>query len=159
MDPRGLLYIVKAAELLWPEPWRGKAPEVYLAAIALQESMGLARSQRPSGPALSFWQIEPPTLDAVIQHPRVGPTLLAIADRLDLQPGQLREALRYSELFAASVARALLRSIYLPLALDRDKAWQVYLEAWRPGVPRPGSWASCWAAAISAWEKLHQQAG
>jgi hypothetical protein len=62
-------------------------------------------------------------------------------------------AIEHNDLLACGFAR--LNLWWLPAALPTrdqvDRAWEQYLEAWRPGKPKPRTWAKHW---ITAWERV-----
>ena len=58
-------------------------------------------------------------------------------------PDAIYAALEYDDVLAAGVARLLLWTDpkALPPVGDVDAAWALYLRTWRPGKPKPDSWA------------------
>jgi hypothetical protein len=132
--------LMLATQELWPPSWRGELALRYLLAIGMQESGMRARTQI-GGPALSYWQIEPPTVGLLTRHPRLSPILWTVAGALGLSDPY---ALTYCDPWAATLARALLRSDPGPLQDDEQAAWDTYLRVWRPGRPRPSAWPHAW---------------
>lgn len=138
----------------WPQP-RERA--VLLVAIAIQESKLKYRKQMPTGPARSFWQIEhPAALDCIR---RCRPVEEFWMDKLGFSPADFASsrssgavAMQYSDLGACAVAAGILQ--LQPGRLPRvsnmhvDVAWFYYLKSWRPGKPRPDSWAKAYSEAM-----------
>lgn len=162
--------IVPALRLLGP-PLATREAAVLLLAIALQES-GLELKYRrqvlarrdprtgqttllPVGRALSWWQIEPPTLvDCISRHARTREALaeLGTLEEILADPNVV---LRWSELSGAVVARGIMRLDPRPLPAvgDRPGGWAFYRGCWRPGKPRPKEWPAAYAAALEAYRQ------
>lgn len=151
---------VLRSRALWPVTIeRGERACVLLTAIALQESDGRWRTQQPSGPARSWWQIEPIAVRDVLRRAR---SIVAVAlDRHGLRAADaetIHEELGHParDDLAACIARAILWLVPVPLPeTSREEAtWAYYLRAWRPGKPRPERWPDRLKAARAAWRRL-----
>lgn len=126
-----------------------------MVAIALQESSLQHRRQvsndgTESGPAVSFWQCEQTGAGHwLLLHKLAGPILRkACADfNVDATDAGIWNAIRYSDVLAAIVAR--LNLFVLPSGLPEvpELGWQQYINAWRPGKPKPDTWAKNWSTA------------
>lgn len=133
----------------------------FLLAIALQESGLTHRRQVGSdghedGPAASYWQFERAGgCRGVLTHRASAPHMRRICEAFDVEPleAALWEAMRYQDIVAAAAARLLV--LTLPTALPRtaDEGWEQYVNAWRPGKPRPETWAAHWATADQLTEE------
>jgi len=141
-------YIIPAASsLLSPMP---SASEI-LAAIALQES-GLTARQQVNGPARGLWQFEVAGVAAVLQHRRTGAVIREALTALcyhDDVAESVHQALEHNDILAACFARCLLwtSDIPLPGPTEPSLAWTLYVDCWRPGTPRRGTWDADYAAA------------
>jgi hypothetical protein len=125
---------------------------VLVMAIAGQESRWAARRQ-VGGPARSYWQFE--AGGGVAGLFRVMPRQLgAVCAACDVafDAATVFEAMAWHDTLACAMARLLLWSDPAPLPAvgDRADGWQCYLRTWRPGVPRPESWAGVYAQALAA---------
>jgi len=140
------LAVVTALSLL---PKKMQSPEAYamLVAIALQESGGIRRRQ-VNGPARSFWQFEVGGIRGVLTHPQSKPH---IADLLALLSYPVTDdatvpyiAIEHNDTLAAVFARLLLWTDGdpCPPKAEPEKGWQMYARLWRPGKPRPETWAA-----------------
>jgi len=127
----------------------------FLLAIALQES-GLRNRRQVSadgtenGPAASFWQFEKGGgCKGVLSHRASGPIMLRICEGFNITPEAqiLWEAMRYQDVVAAAAARLLIYTLPSGLPQTSEQGWSQYLSAWRPGKPKPDTWAANWALA------------
>lgn len=129
----------------------------FLLAIALQESRLMHRRQvvpggAEAGPASSFWQFEAGGgCKGVLTHYLVAPTMRQLCADFNVPttPGGLWEAMRFNDVIAAIAARLLVYTLPCTLPTTADDGWAQYIEAWRPGKPHPGTWASAWATATA----------
>jgi hypothetical protein len=125
---------------------------VLVMAIAGQESGWAARRQN-GGPARSYWQFEKGGGVAGLFRvtPRQLETVCAACDA-PYDPATVFEAMAWHDMLACAMARLLLWSDPAPLPAvgDREAGWQYYQRNWRPGVPRPESWASVYDRALAA---------
>ncbi|MEG0082238.1 MAG: hypothetical protein RR775_10140 [Massilia sp.] len=127
----------------------------FLLAIALQESALAHRRQVVSGgsetgPAASFWQFESGGgCKGVLTHFRVNQCMRRMCAEFNVGPTPkgLWEAMRYQDIIAAIAARLLIYTLPSKLPTTAEKGWEQYLDAWRPGKPRPKTWAQAWATA------------
>lgn len=146
-------YIVPAAYALLPEPLRTPQATALLLAIGLQES-GFAKRQQVGGPAHSFFQFELGGVGGVLAHPKTKvPAESALAllcyPKASRIPVVCYEVITNNDVLAVVFARLLLFTLpqALPEREDWDGGWQQYVDAWRPGKPRPETWAAHYQAA------------
>lgn len=152
-------FILPAAFEILPAWMTTLDAHALLLAIGLQESGFQTRRQAGNGPARGFWQFE---ISAVTDVIAASSTHQAMSDALDSlrYPRQmpLRDvlaALEHHDVLAACAARCLLaRSLLsLPGPEEADQGWAVYQACWRPGQPKPDTWAShfdvAWAKATA----------
>lgn len=142
-------------------PARMDTPEAgcMLLAIGLQESRFVHRRQI-GGPARGFWQFEKGTRASrggvwgVFLHAASRDHLATLckARGVAADPDAIYTALEYDDVLAAGVARLLLWTDpkALPPVGDEDAAWALYLRTWRPGKPKPDSWAGLYQRAVAA---------
>lgn len=152
--------IVPASFALLPRKMDSAPAVAMLLAIGLQETRFLERRQRARGPARSFWQFEPGEHDGfalLFKHRTVG-TIAGDVCRALRYAGrdivEIHEATEHNDVLACAMARLLLWTHPKRLPLDDTEAayaWQVYLEAWRPGEPHPETWASFYK---EAWARI-----
>lgn len=146
-------WTLPAALVLLPAPMTSPAAEAFLLAIAMQESGCRTRRQERIGPARGFWQFEQNGVQGVLSHPRSRPHVALLLEELvypsTVSPYQLHLAIEHNDLLACAFARLLLWTVPAPLPLgdNPEEAWQQYLDAWRPGTPRPATWAAHYALA------------
>lgn len=142
-------HVIPAAMSLLPAKMDSPEARVMLVAIGLQESRFMnRRQQQAERPALSFWQYEPGHLSGfygVFRHAATKDVAINVCRMMrypwqDLD--QLRRVSEHNDVLACAVARLLLWTLpdKLPAADEVDVAYQQYLEAWRPGSPRPLTW-------------------
>lgn len=129
------------------------AAQRFLLTIAMQES-GLRHRRQVStggaenGPAASFWQGEKGggLCAGVITHHVTAPIMRAVCANYNVSPDPLSiwEAIRYNDIVAASAARLLIHTLPQKLPETAADGWKQYLDAWRPGRPRPETWNGYW---------------
>jgi hypothetical protein len=126
-----------------------------LLTIALQESgikhrRQVTASGREDGPAVSFWQFERGGgCKGVLSHPATAQRMrLACMERGVLAtPATLWEAMQTDDVLGACAARLLLYTLPGPLPMASVDGWNQYVDAWRPGKPKPDTWAGHWQTA------------
>lgn len=149
-------FILPAAYELLPPGMASTEASALLLAIALQES-ALEHRRQVKGPARGFWQFEVIGVAGVLEH-RLTRTpaqdaLEALVYRpVERAPIVVQRALEHNDVLAAVVARLNLWPLraQLPARADVDGGWTQYLKAWRPGKPRPATWATNYERAWSA---------
>lgn len=150
--------LTPALDLL-PRRMDTPAARVMLLAIGLQESQLVHRRQivggRPVGPAKGLWQFERDGGCLGVLGHRMSVDLMrwvCLARKVPASRAKLWNALPGDDVLAAAAARLLLWTdpSPLPAPSDRDGAWDLYLRVWRPGKPRPQTWAEHHAAAVDA---------
>ncbi|WP_332848726.1 hypothetical protein [Massilia sp. S19_KUP03_FR1] len=124
-------------------------------AIALQES-GLRHRRQvvsdgsESGPASSFWQFEAGGgCNGMLTHRTSAPIMRqACADfNVAPTPAGLWEAMRYNDVLAAIAARLMIYVLPSMLPERVELGYQQYINAWRPGKPKPATWSANWSTA------------
>jgi hypothetical protein len=148
-----LTHTLPAAAALLPPQMDTPAARVMLLAIGLQESRFEHRRQLGGGPARGFWQFEKGGgVAGVLAHPASRGRATAVCMALcypDSVP-VVYDALADNDVLAAAFARLLLWTLPAPLATTAGDGWRQYLEAWRPGMPRPATWAASYQTAAAA---------
>jgi len=129
-----------------------------LIAIGMQESRFEHRKQI-GGPAHGWWQFElGGGVTGVIKHPATSNIALDVCRKLVIPftPTECYEAITYNDVLACCFARLLLWTLpgKLPENGERDKGWQQYMAAWRPGKPRRESWDAYFN---TAWLSLYEK--
>lgn len=153
--------ILPAAYDVLPAAMQSTPASAFLVAVALQESDAAARRQKPSGPGRGFWQFEAGgAVHGVRTHPATAhhlrSALVSLCYPSTLSQADAWTAIEHNDVLAAVFARLLLWTVpaALPGRLGVAPAWDQYLEAWRPGAPRPDKWAANfalgWSIATSA---------
>lgn len=135
----------------------GRRARVMLYAIGLQESGFLFRHQHGGGPARGFWQFELGSkatkggVWGVCLHRASSARLDALCKARDctFAPWPVWMRLEHDDTLAAGVARLLLLTDPQPLPDldDAAGAWDTYVRVWKPGKPRPATWAGHHATA------------
>lgn len=142
--------IYKATCALLPQAMDSPAAKAMLITIAMQESRWDERRQI-GGPARSFWQFESAGIVGVLTHPASQPLIYSVLDRLDYDHAVATSyaAIEHNDVLAFAYARCLLWTVpaALPQKDEAHKGWTQYLQAWRPGKPRPETWNSFFAHA------------
>ena len=122
-----------------------------LVAIALQESELRNRRQMSGGPARGYFQFERAGVTGVLKHRVSSELARAVCGALDLAPtvGQVHRAIEYHDVLAVGFARLLLWTlpVRLPTRHEPKDAYAQYIDAWRPGTPRPADWPANFTAA------------
>lgn len=128
---------------------------VFLLAIAIQESglrhrRQVTASGEEDGPAASWWQFEKGGgCKGVLTHPSVAKHMRWVCEQYTIEPTAegLWEAIRYQDIAAACAARLLIYTLPSKLPETPSDGWAQYKAAWRPGKPRPETWAEAWSMA------------
>lgn len=152
--PVALAAIVNPTLALLPAQMTSDAVRVQLLAMGLQESRFNARAQLNGGPAHGFWQAEQGGMvRGVLKSPATRQHALALCLACAVQPLEavVWDALEDDDFLACGIARLGLWADANPMPAigDSDAAWQCYLRNWRPGHPRPETWAGFYASASS----------
>lgn len=138
---------------LWLLPARMDTREarVMLVAIAYQES-GLTYRQQVHGPARSYWQFEVTGVRGVLHHRSTKSRAAAVLEALNYpaSPQLVHDAIADNDVLACALARLLLWTLPTPLAANEADGWEQYIEAWRPGKPRPEHWPENYRKAVAA---------
>ena len=125
---------------------------VMVMAIAGQESNWQYRLQQ-GGPARSFWQFEKGGgVHGVLTHAASKDKIKTVCGALLISCDEttVYEAMAWSDLLAASMARLLLFTdpAALPALGAEQEAWELYLRVWRPGMPHPENWPRVYGMAL-----------
>jgi len=160
-------YVVPAALALLPADMDSADARALLLAIGLQESGFSHRDQidpwDAKGPALGLWQFERAGgVRGVLTHratrAHAKRALNALRYRttgvaLDRLERDAWEAIEHNDVLAAVFARLNLWWLPSPLPTREEpgQAWEQYLDAWRPGTPKPKTWAGNYA---EAWSRV-----
>ena len=126
-----------------------------LLAIGLQESRFMFRKQI-GGPARGYWQFEQGGgVRGVIEHAATGPLIRPLLDRMnyDQHPATAYAAIADNDVLACVFARLLLWTVpgSLPGPTEAQRAWEYYIEGWRPGKPHRQTWDAFYA---QAWQEV-----
>ncbi|MDE4917788.1 hypothetical protein ACUXAV_005132 [Cupriavidus metallidurans] len=124
---------------------------VMLISICLQESGLIHRKQMGNGPARGLPQFELGTRQSrggvwgVYLHDasRFWLDKLCASRGVQFLPESIWREMETDDVLAVGVARLLLFTDpkRLPAVDDADGSWGLYLRTWRPGKPRPDTWA------------------
>lgn len=153
-----LRFAIDPALWLLPAAMRSVEARALVLAIALQESKLIARRQI-GGPARGYPQFEVAGVSGVLRHEHSRAHAERLCEVLDVPPlvGSVHAALEYQDVLAAGFSRLLLWT--LPSALPREGqpelGYRQYLDAWRPGKPRPATWPEHW---VTAWATVRATA-
>lgn len=147
-------FIFPAVFALLPGVMDSLQARAMLLAIGLQESEFKARRQGGHGPARGFWQFERGGgVKGVLQHPATVLYVKHVCEELryPLTVDACYVAIEHNDILACCFARLLLWTVpgLLSSGGTPDRAWQQYLDGWRPGKPRREAWdanfAHAWA--------------
>jgi hypothetical protein len=142
-------FVLPSAFALLPPKMDSPQARAMLLAIGLQESGFVARRQilgdERFGPARGLWQFEQGGgISGVLSHPATRRWMARVLDELRYEPDveACYAAVEHNDVLAAAFARLNLWWVpgRLPGPGEADRGWAVYLEAWRPGTPRPDEW-------------------
>ena len=145
-------HILPAALSLLPPSMDTPDARRLILAIGLQESRFEHRRQ-VSGPARGYFEFERGGVMGLIRHPATQPHLQAAVLALKYDPEMasddigLHAAIEHNDMLACVLARLNLWWLPGAPAATQDDGWNQYVAAWKPGKPRPETWADCWAQA------------
>lgn len=139
-----LKHTMPAAFSLLPERMDSPEARTMLLAIGLQESRFEYRKQI-GGPARGFWQFEEGGgVRGVLNHPASSNHAARACGALQYAPvvPTVYFAIADNDVLALCFARLLLFTLPKPLPRRGDwkEGFDQYLQAWRPGRPRPDTW-------------------
>lgn len=162
IEPRALLRAVilpalaSAAAAVDEPRLQDPRAALLLTAIAIQESDLRWEKQHPTGPARSWWQIEPMTGGRAMYRAtvRLGARWCDLLADHGLA-GPLGQALEDDPTAACIAARLLLwhDPLRLPDLGDEPGGWACYERVWRPGKPRPQHWPRAYVEAMDAMQE------
>lgn len=141
-------FILPIAQHILPPQMHTPRATAMLLAVGCQESGFKYRRQHHNGPARGFWQFEEGGVRSVLSHHRSAEAIARALHTLCYGGVQaalvepIHAALEHNDILAACFARCLLWTDLRPLPgpNDHELGWQIYLDTWRPGRPRPQSW-------------------
>lgn len=145
---------IEPALMLLPPKMDSYLARRFLIAIAVQES-NLKHRRQVRGPARGWWQFETAGVQGVLNHTtskdHAREALRAIHIRTyELTAFQVKQSLEYCDAAAGVFARLLMWTLPQRLPRSEDKAWDQYIDAWRPGKPHRARWARSWRIATEA---------
>ncbi len=143
---RQILQTIDAGLAYLPPAMNSPEARAMLLAIGLQESRFVHRRQI-RGPARGFWQFEVGGCQGVLTHQATRPPALAAIRDLrygdqGLSAARAHELVEHNDLLAVVFARLNLwwAPGALPKAGEHQRAWEYYLNTWRPGKPHRQTW-------------------
>ena len=145
-------YILPAAYAVLPPQMASPRATAFLLSVGLLESRFEHRAQ-VGGPARGLWQFERSGVLGVLTHARtdrlIGSALTALCYDAHESPGAMLEWIEHNDVLACVFARLLLYTDprALPDIHDAERAWQMYLDLWRPGRPHHDRWFAHYATA------------
>lgn len=146
--------VYKAVCALLPPHMDSPEAKAMMFAIPMQESRWDARRQI-GGPARGFAQFELNGVVGVLNHPASRPLIRSVLDRLDYDyaPVTSYTAIEHNDVLALAYMRCLLWTLpqALPKRGEHQRAWEQYIEAWRPGAPHRHTWDTFYT---SAWDMV-----
>jgi hypothetical protein len=124
--------------------------QVFLVAVAAQETAFATRRQYAGGPARGWWQFERGGLQGLWSHRLIAGLLDELCDRLAVEATTqaVLDAIEHNDVLAACVARLLMATDSGPLPGGPEEAWACYRRLWRPGRPRPEKWPQSWRIGV-----------
>lgn len=148
-------FILPSALALLPGRMDTPGARAQLLAIGLQES-GFDARRQVKGPARGLWQFEKGgATKGILQHPDLAPILVPVLHtlRYSTDLNEVFTALEHNDTLACVFARLLLWTSprEMPSEVDWLTGWMIYVNAWRPGKPRPDAWEGNFKA---AWRTL-----
>jgi len=148
---------INPALRLLPPALDTRSARVMLVAIGLQESGLRERVQivqgGGKGPARGLWQFERGGgVRGVLTHQQTAPLALRVcmARQVTAVTSVVWGELETDDVLAAAFARLLLYSDPQILPTDAAGGWELYLRTWRPGKPKPDTWAGFYSQAQRA---------
>jgi hypothetical protein len=149
--------VIPAAYSMLPFQMRAPESKAMLLAIGLQESRFKYRRQI-GGPARSFWQAESGGgFRGILFHTATKDVARDLLQKMAYgEPDDSDfQAIEHNDILACCGARLLLwtHPDKLPGPGESERAWQMYLDTWRPGKPHPETWAAFYE---QAWAELQR---
>lgn len=144
-------FVLPAAYSILPTSMGSEQATAMLLAIGWQESR-LEKRRQVGGPARGLWQFESGGgVVGVLKHAKTREHARTALRRLgyphEPTPHGVHLALEHNDVLAAIWARLLLWTVpgALPKVTESALGWFQYESGWRPGKPKPESWAQAWA--------------
>ena len=129
---------VDPALSLLPESARTDEARAFLISIALQETQLKRRRQMADGPAHSYFQFEPGTVELLWNHATTKKAAHDVCRTLDIAETWLGvfSAMEFHDILACFFARLLLLTVprELPAKGDAEEGWSQYIWSFRPGA-------------------------
>jgi hypothetical protein len=148
-------YIFPTAYSLLPAKMNNPSATKELVAIGHQESRFKYRAQI-NGPARGFWQFEKIAVEEVLTNGMTKESARYVCEALSypLDVNRIHTALEHNDILAACFARLFLWRLPDPLPTTEQSGWDQYIEAWKPGKPKPASWPTAWHIAGTITEVM-----
>ena len=147
--------VLPAAYALLPATCRSDAASALVIAIGFQESEFLHRVQMGGGPARGWFQFERAGVAGVLAHPVTQPLIGPVLDAMGYSAtaSACHVAIEHNDILCVVFTRLLLWTLprRLPNRDEMQEGLAQYLEAWRPGKPRPEDWPQNFA---TAWQMV-----
>lgn len=147
--------ILNPALALVPMKMDSPRARLQLLTTGQQESQFQYRRQMGNGPARGFWQFEQNgSVKGVMTHPATTAIAHDVCSGFGIpwERPNVWAALETNDVLACVFAR--LNLWWAPGALpdigDREGAWKLYVDTWRPGKPHPEKWGAYYDNARAA---------
>jgi hypothetical protein len=149
--------VIPAAYSMLPFQMRAPESRAMIIAICLQESRFEHRRQI-GGPARGFPQFELAGIRGVLNHHATRPHILKVLQELqyDDSPETSYAAIEHNDTLAMAYSRLNLwwHPDKLPGPGEVDRAWNYYIETWRPGKPHEHTWDAFYSRAWAELQKV-----
>lgn len=137
---------INPALAMLPEKMASKEARVMLLAIGQQESEFMTRVQHGNGPAHSYWQMERGGgVLGVLNFPGTKFLAAEVCEKRGVGANSMDvwKAMTEDDVLGAAFARLLLYTdvLQMPSVNDAAGGWALYNRVWKPGKPRPETWA------------------
>lgn len=150
-------HVIPAAYSLLPAAMDSPEATAMLLAIGLQESQFEHRRQLGRGPARGLFQFEKVGVRGVLTHEKTEPHIsrvLSILKYAGASTDECHMAIEHNDVLACCFARLLLWTVpgKLPDQHSYEKGWDIYINGWCPGKPRPETWSGHYGV---AWDVVN----
>lgn len=145
--------VYPAAMKMLPLKMDSLAAKAMILSTGAQESAFIERKQI-GGPARGFWEFEEGgAVIGVLGHRDTKYVIEPILVAMAVQTWHVYDALTDNDILACIMARLLLWTHPDPLPGPNDPTtgWRQYQDMWRPGKPRPETWAANYQR---AWKEV-----
>ncbi len=135
--------IIEPGLALLPPALNGDDASVLLLATGLQESRFCYRREL-GGYGLGYWKLHADKVARVFAHAGCREPLERLCEAVGVEctPRAVHAALEYNDQLATAITRLLLHTATrrLPAQAHPEQAWLLYLQLWKPALPRHLSW-------------------